>query len=102
MKGLFPCLLAAALGGGAIALSGCAMSCGASEQKLMALRPGMTYAETTQVMGCPGAAVTQSPASADFATYEWDGPKDPFFTRTRMLFQDGRLLSFVSRKRGAL
>ena len=102
MKKVIAAALATALGIGSTALSGCAMNCGATEQKLMALRPGMTYADTAQVMGCPGSAVRNSPASAEFETYEWNGPKDPFFTRTRILFQEGKLLSFITEKRGAL
>ena len=103
MKQLLPILLASLVGGGSMSLSACALGCGATEQKLASLRPGMTYDETTQIMGCPGSLTTgHSPNKVDYAIVEWDGPKDPFFTRTRLHFQDAKLLSYVIEKRGAL
>ena len=83
--------------------SGCALSCSASPQKLSALRRGMTYAETSQVMGCPGTAVTAgNPATNGYAIVEWNGPESLVFRRTRIDFQDGKLLSYTTEPRGAL
>ncbi len=88
---------------GATFLPGCAITCSASANKLAALRRGMTYDEATRVMGCPGAVVTErGPANADYAIVEWNGPDSVFFSRTRINFQDGKLLSYITEKRGAL
>jgi hypothetical protein len=56
-------------------VSGCAATCGANPQKLASLQRGMTYAETSRVMGCPGQLVSEySPLSGDFATWNGTGP----------------------------
>jgi hypothetical protein len=92
----------AALAGLAI-LPGCALQCGASEQKLASLRPGMSYTEAAQIMGCPGRVTTaNNPDSDAYASVEWNGPKDFLFTRTQLDFLAGRLLSYTTDKRGAL
>jgi hypothetical protein len=84
-------------------VSGCAATCSATPQRLATLRRGMTYAETSQIMGCPGAVVTaNSPADSTFAIVEWNGPDSPLFTRTQIDFQDGKLLSYTTGRRGAL
>jgi hypothetical protein len=93
------CLLAA----GASLAAGCASSCSASPEKLSALRRGMTYAETAQIMGCEGTQVSRaSVASGELATVEWGGPTRPLSTHTLMDFQDGRLLSFSTGQRFGL
>jgi hypothetical protein len=89
--------------GGSAALPGCAIACGASADKLAALRRGMSYDQTIRIMGCPGTAVTElGPAAADYAIVEWNGPDSPFFTLTRIDFLDGKLLSYSTEPRGAL
>jgi hypothetical protein len=95
------------LAGIAIAMAtlipGCTAACGANPQRLAALRRGMTYAETAQIMGCPGTVVTaNNPAGSDYATVEWSGPDSSLFTRTQVDFQDGKLLSYTTGRRGAL
>ncbi|MBN9090416.1 MAG: hypothetical protein J0J01_26180 [Reyranella sp.] len=100
-------LLMPALGllvlGSSVSVSGCATTCSASADKLAALRRGMTYDETVQVMRCPGTVVTaRGPSTADYAIVEWNGPDSPFFTRTRLDFLDGKLLSYTTERRGAL
>jgi hypothetical protein len=84
-------------------VSGCAATCGANPQKLASLQRGMTYAETSRVMGCPGQLVSEySPLSGDYATVEWNGPDSMFFKRTRIDFLDGKLLYYTTENRGAL
>jgi hypothetical protein len=84
-------------------VSGCAATCGANPQKLASLQRGMTYAETSRVMGCPGQLVSEySPLSGDYATVEWNGPDSIFFKRTRIDFLEGKLLSYTTENRGAL
>jgi hypothetical protein len=84
-------------------VSGCAATCGANPQKLASLQRGMSYAETSRVMGCPGQLVSEySPTSGDYATVEWSGPDSIFFKRTRIDFLDGKLLSYTTENRGAL
>jgi hypothetical protein len=82
--------------GAAILVSGCASQCGADSEKLAALRRGMSYAETSQIMGCPGALVSAaSPDSGEASTVEWNGPQS-IFMRTQLEFLDGRLLFFTT------
>lgn len=84
-------------------LAGCEQICGASEQKLTALRRGMTYEETSQIMGCSGVVTAGMRADhTGYGAVEYDGPRDYIFTRTRLDFMDGRLLSYTTEKRGAL
>ena len=84
-------------------VSGCAMTGSASNDKLAALHRGMSYDEAVEVMGSPGVIVTaHGPNTADYAIVEWNGPDSPFFTRTRLDFLDGKLLSYTTEKRGAL
>jgi len=88
---------------GAMALPGCALSCGATTDKLANLRRGMSYDEVKQVMGCAGMTVTDyGPANADYAIVEWNGPGSMVFGRTRLDFLDGKLLSYSTETRGAL
>lgn len=78
-------------------LPGCADSCDATPDKLSALRRGMTYAETAQVMGCAGKVVSrQGPKTAELSTVQWPGPGPAFTTRTQIDFREGRLLSFTA------
>jgi hypothetical protein len=87
----------------AMALPGCALNCGATTDKLANLRRGMNYDEVKQVMGCAGMAVTEyGPATADYASVEWNGPESMVFSRTRLDFLDGKLLSYTTERRGAL
>jgi hypothetical protein len=86
-----------------VLVSGCAATCGANPQKLALLRRGMSYAETSRIMGCPGELVSdQSPLAADYATVEWNGPESIFFKRTQIDFLDGKLLYYTTENRGAL
>ncbi len=102
-KGLLLSTLGFLILASSASIQGCAMTCNASSDKLAALRRGMTYDETVQVMRCPGAIVTaHGPNMADYAIVEWNGPDSPFFSRTRLNFLDGKLLSYVTEKRGAL
>jgi hypothetical protein len=88
--------------GSSVSVSGCAIGCGANDAKLAALRRGMSYDETIQVMGCPGTLVTGlGPRAADYAIVEWSGPNS-LFRRTRVQFEDGKLLSYITELRGAL
>jgi cobalt-zinc-cadmium resistance protein CzcA len=58
-----------------VLMSGCAATCGANPDKLAALQRGMSYEETTRIMGCSGSLVSpQGPASGEVSTIEWTGP----------------------------
>jgi len=84
-------------------LSGCAGTCRATDDKLAALRRGMTYDETVQVMGCPGKVKTTNvPASGEASTVEWDGPQSYVFMGTRVEFSGGRLMSYTTGQRAGL
>jgi hypothetical protein len=84
-------------------LAACAGTCRATDDKLAALRRGMSYDETVQVMGCPGKLVTASPPqSGEASTVEWDGPRSYVFTGTQIDFSGGRLLSYTTGQRGGL
>lgn len=86
-----------------VLVSGCAVQCGSNPEKLAALRRGMSYEETTRIMGCPGSLVsTYAPDSGEASTVEWDGPGSVFFMRTQIDFLDGRLLFFTTEPRGGL
>jgi hypothetical protein len=89
-------LLAAA----SVLVSGCAATCGATPDKLAALQRGMSYEETTRIMGCSGSLVSpQGPASAEVSTIEWTGP-GTVFTGTQLDFRDDRLLFYTTYARG--
>jgi hypothetical protein len=82
---------------------GCTAQCGATPQRLAKLQRGMSYEETSSIMGCQGSNVTAyGPGSADYATVEWNGPDSTLFMRTRIDFLDGKLLSYTTETRGAL
>ncbi|HLG45078.1 MAG TPA: hypothetical protein VKY24_02465 [Reyranella sp.] len=88
---------------GALAQGGCAVSCGATPERLASLRRGMSYDETAAVMGCPGGLVTdRSPLTGEFAIVEWSGPASRVFSWTQIDFLDGKLLSYSTGRRGAL
>ncbi len=78
-------------------------ACGANADKLALLHRDMTYAQTAEIMGCPGRLVTRrGPESGDYTTVEWNGPDSLLFKRTRIDFLDGKLLSYTTERRGAL
>jgi hypothetical protein len=81
-------------------VSGCAGSCDATLDKLAALQRGMSYGETTRIMGCSGSLVSpQGPASGEVSTIEWTGP-GTIFTATQLDFRDDRLLFYTTYSRG--
>jgi hypothetical protein len=83
-----------------VLMSGCAATCGANPDKLAALQRGMSYAETTRIMGCSGSLVSpQGPASGEVSTIEWTGP-GTIFTATQLDFRDDRLLFYTTYSRG--
>ncbi|MBS0521394.1 MAG: hypothetical protein JSR90_22035 [Proteobacteria bacterium] len=91
------------LGACASLAAGCVSPCTANSEKLSALRRGMSYAETAQVMGCEGTQVSRaSVESGALATMAWGGPDRPLSTHTLVEFQDGRLLSFTTGQRYGL
>jgi hypothetical protein len=88
---------------GTLAQGGCAVSCGATADRLAALRRGMSYDEASAIMGCPGTLLTaRDPAGAEFAIVEWSGPDSRVFSWTQIDFIDGKLLSYSTGRRGAL
>jgi hypothetical protein len=88
--------------GSAVLVSGCAGQCGANTEKLTALQRGMSYEETSKIMGCPGTPVSaNSPDSGEASTVEWNGPQS-IFMRTQIEFLEGRLLFFTTATRGGL
>jgi hypothetical protein len=102
LGGLLVPSTAAAIVAAMLSLQACALTCNATPDKLAHLRRDMSYAEATQVMGCPGSIVTRyGPDTGDYATVEWTGP-GTLFERTRIDFLNGRLLSYITESRGAL
>jgi len=88
---------------GSAMVAGCTAQCGATPQRLAKLQRGMSYEETSNIMGCPGSTVSAyGPGSADYATVEWNGPDSALVMRTRIDFLDGKLLSYTTEARGAL
>jgi hypothetical protein len=88
---------------GALALGGCAVSCGATSDRLASLRRGMSYDEAAAIMGCPGSLLTdRSPTTGEFSIVEWSGPDSRVFSWTQIDFIDGKLLSYSTGRRGAL
>lgn len=85
----------------AMLLGGCAGTCRATEDKLAALRRGMTYQETAQIMGCDGKVITAT-SSGEALTLEWDGPRSYVFTGTQIDFLSDKLLSYTTVQRGGL
>jgi hypothetical protein len=84
-------------------LGGCAGTCRASQDKLAALRRGMSYEETAAIMGCDGKVVTpNAPETGEASTVEWDGPRSYVFTGTQIDFLGGKLLSYTTGQRGGL
>ena len=85
--------------GSAVLVAGCAGQCGANPEKLAELQRGMSYEETSKIMGCSGALVSaNAPGSGEASTVEWNGP-DSIFMRTQIEFLEGRLLFFTTSSR---
>jgi hypothetical protein len=85
--------------GSAILVAGCASQCGANTAKLAELRRGMSYEETSRIMGCSGTLVSaDSPGSGEASTVEWNGPQS-IFMRTQAEFLEDRLLFFTTSSR---
>jgi hypothetical protein len=83
-----------------VLVSGCAATCGATSGKLAALQRGMSYEETTKIMGCSGSLVSpQGPASGEVSTIEWNGPGS-IVMATQLDFLDDRLLFYTTYARG--
>jgi hypothetical protein len=81
-------------------VSGCAATCGATSDKLAALQRGMSYEESTRIMGCSGSLISpQGPASGEVSTIEWNGPGS-IFMATQLDFLDDHLLFYTTRSRG--
>ena len=83
-------------------LAGCSsMSCGADEQKLAQLKPGLSREQTASLMGCSGKLVHESGATPGrFSTVEWSGPGSLMFGRTYVVFLDDKLYTYSTEKRG--
>ena len=94
-------ILAGAVVAAALVVAACSTSCNATGDKLANLRRGMTAAEATQVMGCAGQPVAPATPGEGFSTLAWQGP-GTVATETQLDFEDGRLLWYVTRHRGAL
>ena len=94
-------VLAAAVVAAALAAAACSTSCNATGDKLAALRRGMTAAEASAVMGCAGQPVAPATPGEGFSSLAWQGP-GTVATETQLDFEDGRLLWYVTRHRGAL
>ena len=84
-----------------LAVAACSTTCNATNDKLASLRRGMTAAEATQAMGCSGQPVAPASPGEGFSTLAWQGP-GTVATETQLDFEDGRLLWYVTRPRGAL
>ena len=94
-------VLAAGLVAVALPLSGCGTTCDATADRLAALRRGMSVAEASRAMGCPGQPVAPASTGEGVASFVWQGP-GTVVMETQLDFQDDRLLWYVTRARGAL
>lgn len=83
-------------------VTGCSsLSCGADQRKLSELRPGMTYEETSRIMGCAGKLVSKDGLMpGEHATVEWQGPDSLLFTVTHLHYFDRKLQFYTTDKRG--
>lgn len=82
-------LLPAACGGGT--------SCSVTQQKLAALREGMTYQEVVGVMGCEGTiAGTVNAGAGAVVGVRWNGPGNTPYSYTLVQFNDRRLAGFTA------
>ena len=92
----------ALVGASALWLAGCSStSCGANEQKLAQLKPGMSHSDASAVMGCSGKLVSESGnAPGKYTTIEWSGPDSLLLSRTYVVFLDDRLYTYTTEKRG--
>jgi hypothetical protein len=84
-----------------MALPGCSANCGATNERLASLRPGMSYEQTAAIMGCPGRQATRDgPASGEASAIVWDGPESMLFNYTQVEFLDGKLLWYATVSKG--
>ena len=83
----------------AASVSACASGCGATPDKLAALRRGMSYAEASGIMGCSGSALKTE--SDDVRSVEWTGP-GTIASVTDLDFQNDRLLYYQTRSKYGL
>lgn len=86
--------ISASLCAAPLLVSACAggSSCFATQQKLSALRPGMTYQEVVQVMGCEGTISQTMAAGGESAVYvKWNGPGRAAYSFTLIGFRNGRM-----------
>ena len=79
-------------------LSACAGTCGATSDRLAALRRGMSYQEAAGIMGCPGNELARQ-SSDGISIVEWDGPGPNLFMATEIEFLDNQLLYYATRSR---
>lgn len=83
-------------------LAGCsAISCGANDEKLAKLKPGMSREEASGLMGCSGKLVSENNKSpGKFSTIEWSGPDSLLMSRTYVVFLDDRVYTYSVERRG--
>jgi hypothetical protein len=83
-----------------VLLSGCADTCGATLAKLATLQRGMSYDETSRIMGCYGRSVSpRGSTKADVSVLEWNGPGSILLVATQVDFIDDRLLYYTTYSR---
>src|SRR5689334_5106029 len=85
-----------------ILLAGCSVTgCGADDDKLAKLKPGMSHEEAVGLMGCSGKLVSENGKSPGrFSTVEWRGPGALPLSRTYVVFLDDRVYTYSVEKRG--
>ncbi|MFO1161706.1 MAG: hypothetical protein U1E60_22900 [Reyranellaceae bacterium] len=83
-----------------LTVTGCTQYCGATPDKLAALRRGMSYQETAAIMGCPGDMASATPPPGEMSAILWNGPDSILFSRTQLEFFDDRLLWYTIISKG--
>src|ERR1700739_1076868 len=80
-----------------VLVSGCGGARGATSDKLAALQRGMSYEETSAIMGCPAQTIARHQDDG-VKTMEWTGPGS-IVTATDLDFRDDRLLYYTTRSK---
>jgi hypothetical protein len=80
-------------------VAGCAQTCRATPERLASLSRGMSYQETSNIMGCNGKPILVQEGDG-VTTMEWGGPGSSILVATDIDFRDDKLLYYITRSKG--
>jgi hypothetical protein len=69
--------------------------CRTSVDMLAALRPGMSYRQVAQVVGCDATTNNRTVDGSQTTVAMWSGPGSSSFSATLVTFRDDRMISFA-------